>query len=267
MDLMLSLVIFLAAGLLGGVALGLIGVGMALVAVPLLIFSLPGFGFGPDEVPLVALATSMAVVSVGSVSSVASHRRKGNVDWQVARTTIPASLSGIVAGTLAASRLPGPVLRILFCLFLAYVALRMLRGGGAAARSAGAMPTSSLHYRLAGAVIGLAASVIGAGGGVLMVPFLAGRGHPMPRAVATSTLIGLPVSVAGALIYAAQPAGPAQPMMIGYVFLPAFAGLALGSVLGAPLGTRLGGRLPAQTLKRVFAAVLLIVAVGIGAGL
>lgn len=266
MDSIVHLLAFCLAGVAGGVMLGLIGVGMALITVPLLIFALPRFGFAPEVVPLVALATSMAVVSVGSISSVISHHRRGNVDWTVARVTIPASLVGIVAGTLAASHLPGAILRVLFCAFLVYVAIRMLTAG---AKSAGQAlrPTSTLTYRLAGAAIGLAASVIGAGGGVLMVPFLSGRGHPMPRAVATSTMIGLPVSVVGGVIYAAQPAHLPQPMMLGYLFLPAFVGLAAGSALGAPLGAKLGGILPAATLKKGFAVVLIIVAIGILSGL
>lgn len=266
MDLILHLAVFLLAGLLGGLALGLMGVGTALVAVPLLIFVLPGFGFGPDAVPLVALATSMAVVSAGSVSSVVSHQRQGNVDWSVAMTIIPASLAGIVTGTLIASRLPGVTLRVLFCLFLVYIALRML-GAGGRKDPAAVLPTRSPHYLLVGAMIGLTASVIGAGGGVLMVPFLAGRGHPMPRAIATSTLIGLPVSITGAVIYALRPTDLPQPLMVGYLFLPAFAGLAVGSIIGAPFGARLNGMLPVPVLKRIFAIVLLVVAAGIGAGM
>ncbi len=258
----MDFLLFLVAGLFGGLALGLIGVGMALIAVPLLIFVLPGFGFDPGAVPAVALGTSMAVVSIGSVSSVLSHWRRGNVDLAVARTTIPASLAGVITGTLATAHLPGQVLRLLFGAFLCCVALRMLAGKGRAA--AAARPTTRLHYRAAGAAIGLAASVIGAGGGVLMVPFLSSRGHAMPKAVATSTLIGLPVSVAGALIHAAQPVALhmalPQALTLGDIFLPAMAGLALGSVIGAPLGARLSGRVPATALKRGFAAVLLVVA-------
>lgn len=263
MSLILPLAIFLCAGLVGGLALGLIGVGIALIAVPLLIFILPGFGFGANEVPLVALATSMAVVSLGSVSSVISHHRRGNIDWRIVAITIPASLLGVAAGTLVAARLPGEWLRFAFCAFLVHVAVRMLRGGRVAVAEG---RTSPLLYRLAGAAIGASAAVIGAGGGVLMVPFLSGRGHPMARAVATSTMIGLPVSVAGALIYALQPANLPQPMVLGYLFLPAFVGLSTGCVIGAPFGARLGGMLPAAALKRGFAAILLVVAAGILAG-
>lgn len=114
--------------------------------------------------PLVALATSMAVVSAGSVASVPGHSRRGNVDGRVARTTIPASLAGIVTGTLAASHLPGRWLRLQFCIFLVHAAVLMLRARAPAGPPEGP-PTTALRYRLTGLAIGLAASVIGRAAG------------------------------------------------------------------------------------------------------
>ena len=43
---------------------------------------------------------------------------------------------------------------------------------------------------------------------------------------------------------------------LGYVFLPALAVIATGSVLTAPLGARAAHALPVKQLKRAFAAVL-----------
>lgn len=69
MTLATSFLLFALAGLVGGLLLGLIGVGMALVAVPFLNFVLPRFGVPTGAVPLVSVATSMGIVAVGSVSS------------------------------------------------------------------------------------------------------------------------------------------------------------------------------------------------------
>ena len=80
MSLDSSLLIFLGAGLAGGLLLGLIGVGIALVAVPLLTFALPRFGVPAEVAPLTAVATSMGVVAVSSVASAIAHQRLGNVD-------------------------------------------------------------------------------------------------------------------------------------------------------------------------------------------
>jgi uncharacterized protein len=254
-----SLTIFLSAGLVGGVLLGLIGVGMALISVRLLTIFLPKFGIGPDAAPLTALATSMAIVSVGSISSILSHHRLGNVDWTLVRTTVPASLVGMGLGSLAASHLPGAALKWIFCTFLAVIAVRMLLPvkGGSATR---APETGPWLYRTAGGLIGMAGSLIGAGGGVFMVPFLNSRGHKMAKAVATSTTIGLPVSVVGALIYASEPSPVRTGAMFGFVFLPAFFGLSLGSVIAAAVGARVASKIPTRALKTGFAVILIILA-------
>ena len=48
--------------------------------------------------------------------------------------------------------------------------------------------------------------------------------------------------------------------MLGYVDLQAFIFIVAGAVVAAPLGVRYAQRLPAATLKRVFAVMLLLVA-------
>jgi uncharacterized membrane protein YfcA len=259
MSLLASLSLFFAAGLLGGLLLGLIGVGMALIAVPLLTMTLPLFGIGPAAAPLTALATSMSIVSVGSISSILSHHRLGNVDWRVVKTTVPASVIGVGAGSLVATHLPGDSLRWIFCTFLIVIAARMLLPAKSTAHPA--IDTGAWTYRIVGALIGVAGSLIGAGGGVFMVPFLGSRGHPMVRAVATSTAIGLPVSVLGTVVYAFQTPPVHTGTMLGYLFLPAFFGLSLGSIIAAPYGASLASRIPTKMLRSAFAILLLVLAV------
>ena len=48
--------------------------------------------------------------------------------------------------------------------------------------------------------------------------------------------------------------------MLGYLFLPAFFGISLGSVIGAPFGARLASKVPAVLLKRCFAVLLIVLA-------
>jgi len=94
------------------------------------------------------------------------------------------------------------------------------------------------------------------------VPFLVKRSVPMQQAVATSAACGFPIALAGAVGYVISgwsvdlPAGT-----LGYIYVPALAAISLASVLTAPLGARVAHALPTQTLKRVFAALLLALAV------
>ncbi len=94
-----------------------------------------------------------------------------------------------------------------------------------------------------------------------MVPFLGSRGHTMVRAVATSTTIGLPVSIFGAIVYSCQTSPVHTSTMLGYLFLAAFFGLSFGSVLAAPFGAKLASRVPTRVLRRGFAILLLVLAV------
>ena len=51
------------------------------------------------------------------------------------------------------------------------------------------------------------------------------------------------------------------PGSLGYVFLPSLAWMVPFSMLAAPFGARMTHRLPVATLKRIFAGLLVILAV------
>jgi uncharacterized membrane protein YfcA len=116
---------------------------------------------------------------------------------------------------------------------------------------------------LAGTVIGAVSSWVGIGGGTLSVPFMLFHNIPLHRAIGTSAAIGFPIALAGAAGYvtggwhaAGLPAGS-----LGFVYLPALAGIVAGSVLTAPLGAWTSHRLPVRRLKRIFALLLLVLAI------
>lgn len=114
----------------------------------------------------------------------------------------------------------------------------------------------------AGLVIGGVSSLAAIGGGALTVPFLIWCNVRPHTAIGTSAAVGLPIAVGGTLGYvwngwghAGLPAGS-----LGFVYLPALGCILAASVLTAPLGARLAHRLPVQTLKRVFAGLLVLLA-------
>ncbi|NDP48271.1 MAG: sulfite exporter TauE/SafE family protein, partial [Sulfuriferula multivorans] len=111
-------------------------------------------------------------------------------------------------------------------------------------------------------VIGAVSSWVGIGGGTLSVPFMLWHNVTLHRAIATSSAIGFPIAIAGALGYvlggwevSGRPAGS-----LGFIYLPALIGIALGSVLMAPLGARTAHRTPVRPLKRIFSILLLVLA-------
>lgn len=258
MDLWL-LTLFILAGIAGGLLLGLIGVGMALVTVPFLTFMLPSLGFNAEVSPKIALASSMVIVAIGSISSLRVHQHKGTIDWVLIRLMLPASLMGVVCGSLLVTRLPALWLQYIFAFFLCYVAFTMLKPVSQHKAVLQTAPSEPL-LRWFPAIVGVTGSFIGAGGGVFMVPFLS-RFMAMPKAVASSVAVGFPVTVFGALSYMLQAAPVEHSGMTGAVYWPAVLGISIGSVVAAPLGVRLATKVPATLLKKLFACVLLFIAV------
>lgn len=252
-----GLTLFILAGVAGGLLLGLIGVGMALVTVPFLTFMLPSLGFSTAVSPVIALASSMLIAAIGSISSLRVHQQKGTINWGLIRLMLPASLFGVVLGSLLVTRLPALWLQCIFAAFLLYVAFSMLKPSIKTAQLQD--PPSNQLLRWFPALVGATGSFIGAGGGVLMVPFLS-RFMAMPKAVASSVAVGFPVTVFGAISYMLQTAPVAHPDLIGAVYWPAVLGMSIGSVVAAPIGVQLATKVPAALLKKLFACVLLLIA-------
>ncbi|WP_018507416.1 sulfite exporter TauE/SafE family protein [Thiobacillus thioparus] len=246
-------------GLVVGFVAGLLGVGGGLIIVPVLIMLLHTHGQAVGMEPQLALGTSLATILFTSLSSVRAHHRRGAVEWPLVRRIAPGIVLGTLAGAALAARMPATVLKIFFVVFLFYAAIQMWLDFKPAPQRGlpGRIGTS-----LAGGVIGVVSSWVGIGGGTLSVPFMLWHNVPLHRAIATSAAIGFPIAFAGAAGYVlgGWTASDLPAGSLGFVYLPALAGIVLGSVLTAPLGARTAHRLPVRPLKRVFALLLFTLA-------
>jgi uncharacterized membrane protein YfcA len=253
------LVTYSLVGAVSGVLAGLLGIGGGLVIVPMLVFC-----FSLQQIPHeltmhLALGTSMASIIFTSVSSFRAHHKRGAVHWIVVRRIVLGIFLGTFLGSCLAARMSTDFLKGLFVVFLYYVATQMLMNRKPE-------PSRQLPGRLGmfgvGNVIGSFSSLVGIGGGTLSVPFMTWCNIPVHEAIGTSAAIGFPIAIAGTLgyIYNGLHAADLPAYAVGYVYLPALAGLIVTSVLTAPLGVRLAHSLPVARLKRIFAILLLIVA-------
>jgi uncharacterized protein len=250
---------YVALGLVVGFVAGLLGVGGGLIIVPVLIFMLHAQDLAAGMEPQLALGTSLASILFTSLSSVRAHHRLGAVVWPLVRRIAPGIWLGTLAGALVAAQVPAYVLKVFFIAFLFYAAVQMWLDFKPAPHRGLPGHGGTL---LAGGVIGAVSSWVGIGGGTLSVPFLLWHNVPLHRAIGTSAAIGFPIATAGALGFVLGgwelPALPAGSL--GFVYLPALAGIVVGSVLTAPFGARTAHRLPVRPLKRIFALLLLILA-------
>jgi len=247
-------------GAIAGVLAGLLGIGGGIVIVPVLALVLTGQGASPDVVMQVAIGTSLATIVTTALSSIRAHQKRKAIDWQVFRRITPGVMLGAVVGAIIADLIPGVTLRTLFGFFMLFVATQMALDRTPA-------PHRQLPDRggmlVAGTLIGTVASMMGIGGGSMSVPFLTWCNMHVRNAVATSAAIGLPIAVAGAISFTVTGWGRTDlpPWSIGYVNLPAYAGIVVASTLFAPLGAALAHRLAPRTIKRTFAVFLFVLAV------
>jgi uncharacterized membrane protein YfcA len=109
-----------AFGVFTGAAAGLLGVGGGTLMVPFLTLAV---GMSQHE----AEATSLLVVLPTAIVASLVLRRRGVGDLGVALRLGTLGAAGGVLGALLALALPGQVLRIVFAVFLALVAVRLVR--------------------------------------------------------------------------------------------------------------------------------------------
>lgn len=111
---------------------------------------------------------------------------------------------------------------------------------------------ANIFYMIAGGIIvGTGASFTGLGGGFLIVPLLLFLGYPAQKAVGTSFLAILVISVS-ALI--------AQNKLANVDYKPGIL-LGIGGIIGAQIGSRLVEHVSTANFKKVFAIVLVCLGV------
>lgn len=249
-----TIIFYLVLGAFAGTLAGLLGVGGGLVIVPALVTLFHINGMPESVVVHTAIGTSLATIVVTSVSSVYAHHRHGAVLWTVFRRLTPGIVIGALIGAVVADALSGTALRRVFGIFELLVAAQMAFGRQPAAHRT--LP-GNLGLSLAGTAIGSVSAIMGIGGGTLTLPFLTWCNIQLRNAIATSAACGLPIAFAGTAGFMLTGwHATAIPYATGFVYWPAFAGIAVTAVLFAPLGARLAHALPVAIVKKFFALFL-----------
>lgn len=253
--------ICIALGAFVGFLAGLLGIGGGLVIVPVLASLLVSFDISPPEHSfLIAVATSLASIVVTSISSARTHHKNGNVPWSIAMWVIGGVALGAGFSSFWADTLSATTLCIIFIGTILFVAARMLLGKKAASEEND--DVNGPIVAGSSALIGGLASLIGIGGGALIVPLLTALHVNMKRAIGCAAVAGGFISVAGSVGYVVSGLNvySLQDYFLGYVYLPALFGIILATAITAPMGANATAKLPVTKLKKFFAIFLLIIA-------
>lgn len=248
----------LLGGFVGFIA-GLFGVGGGLTIVPLLFMILVAQGFPAEHVMHMSLGTAMATIVLTSISSMRAHHTHGAVRWEIFAAMAPGLALGTLGGSFFASLVPTRPLAYAFTAIVYYASLQMVLDFRP--KSSRTLPRASGMF-VAGSVIGIVSSLVAAGGGFLSIPYMIWSNVTIHDAIGTSAALGLPIAVAGTVGYVVAGWGQTglPSYSLGYIYLPAFAGVAIMTMLIAPLGAKMAHRLPVKPLKRAFGVLLALLA-------
>ncbi len=260
-DLVFLAVSLIVAGAFTGVLAGLFGVGGGAVIVPVLyeVFRVIGV---PEEVRMpLCVGTSLAIIIPTSIRSFNAHRARGLVDLDILRIWAVPVVLGVLLGSYVARFAPPDLFKIVFVVVAVASAMRLLFASDRW-KLGSEMPGRPL-MTVYGGVIGVLSALMGIGGGQLSSLFMTFYGRPIHQAVATSSGLGVLISIPGALgfIYAGWPKMDVlPPLSLGYVSFIGFLLFIPTSIWTAPIGARLAHRLSKRKLEVAFGLFLLVIA-------
>lgn len=276
-----NMAVILAMGAAVGFLSGMFGVGGGFLITPLLIFyNIP---------PAIAVATGANQVVASSVSGALAHFKKGTIDFKLGTVLLAGGIVGSTLGVWVFSLLRSIGQLDLF-ISLLYVALLGTVGGMMLAESVRAMRRAAgggapslrkpgqhnwihrlplkMRFRASklfvsvipvlalGAIIGFLASIMGVGGGFIMVPALIYLLKVPTNVVVGTSLFQIVFTAAYTTIVHST---TNQTVDIVLAFL-----LMVGGVAGAQYGAKAGQRLRGEQLRALLALLVLAVALRLG---
>lgn len=275
-EISVNMVVLLAMGGAVGFLSGMFGVGGGFLITPLLIFY--------NVPPAIAVATGANQVIASSFSGALAHFRRGSLDVKLGLMLLAGGVVGSSAGiyVFAFLRRLGQldlIVSLLYVVFLGAVgglmlvesvrAIRRARSGQPATARPGQhnwihrLPlkmrfrTSKLFVSVIpvlglGAVIGFLASIMGVGGGFIMVPALIYLLR-VPTNVVVGTSLFQIIFVAAFTTIVHSTANQTVDVVLAFLLM-------VGGVAGAQYGARVGQKLRGEQLRALLALLVLAVA-------
>ena len=248
-------------GIVAGFASGLLGVGGGFLIVPFQYFLLTYIGVSQDVAMLVSLGTSLAIIIPTAISGAYRHSKKldGIVEIGI-KLGIFGIIGGVFGGFLA-SNLPSDILKTLFGLLLLFIAVRNLLSKDAGENEA-KIDFNLPAIMLTGVSVGFLSGLLGIGGGIFLIVILTMIfGFSLVKSIGISSVFISLTAIGGTISYiiSGWNVNP-FPYSIGYISIINFLLIASFSVPFAQVGAKFTHKMPEKLLKRIFALVVLYIA-------
>lgn len=241
------------AGIVGGLASGVFGIGGGIVVMPVLYHVLATLRLDPGIRMHVAIGTTLAAMLPAALARM--HGLPGDAIPLRIWSVIVAG--GVAAGSALLAVLTGPVLAVIFAVTATLVLLLWLLP---AKRHLRLLPNSRIAGAFVAAGTGMLGALSGIGGRNIGAPLLAFSGMPIRQALAIASVFGAIVGVlasAGAVL-AGWHARALPPLSLGYVNLLGFALLAPVLLLLESAGTWIAEVADLKRLRLVLATFVVI---------
>lgn len=244
---MLLMIVLVGIGFIGAFLSGLLGVGGAIVLIPLLLYLPPVLGVGRLDIVAVGGMTIVQVLAA-SLAGMLTHRQQGHFSWAIAWPMAVSIGIGATLGGVAAPWLAEKVLMGLFAvLAIAAIALMLLPVRAPADNDE--VPEAFNPWLAAGIAggVGIVSGLMGAGGAFLMAPLMR-TVLKLPMRLIIGTSLGI--------VLVSALAGTASKGLTGQIPWAEAGMLVVGALLGAPLGAKASHHVPADVLRWLLAVAI-----------
>ena len=268
----LQLAIASSAGLMAGLFNGMLGIGGGIIMVPLFFWVFRLEGWNIDLSAQLAMATSLGIVSFSSLSASIEHYRQGFLKFNFVFKIAPFAVLGIALAAWIKLNIRGASLMAFFAFFLFYVGFQLIYS------SFNSVPRHTDHFKAEprqprpialigiGFATGMLSSLLGIGGGILLVPSLnLFLKIPMRSAVANSIGVIFWVATLSALSHVIIGLKDPElqnlnvPGTWGYVRIYWVLMAAPFCIIFGTIGSRLAKRVSPVLLKRILGTLAFLV--------
>ncbi|MDZ4380683.1 MAG: sulfite exporter TauE/SafE family protein [Parvibaculum sp.] len=278
-ELPVSILTILAMGAAVGFLSGMFGIGGGFLMTPLLIFlGIP---------PAVAVGTQTTQVVASSVTGALAHFTRGSIDFKMGGVLLAGGIAGSLSGIylfklLTAIGQIDLAISVVYVAFLSVIgammmiesvqAIRAARGGRVTPKRKHHSWIHGLPFKarfrrsklyisvippvLVGYFVGTLSAIMGVGGGFIMIPAMIYLLR-MPTNVVIGTSFFQIVFVAALTGVLHSVENQAVDIVLGFL-------LVIGGVIGAQYGVRAAEKMPAEQLRALLAAILLLIGMRLG---
>jgi uncharacterized membrane protein YfcA len=253
-----EVIILVLTGLTAGWLGGLLGIGGAVVMIPILVML--------GQPMHIAQAAALTVTVFVAAPSALRHHKSGKVNWSLTLRMVPACIVGISICVLVANHVEGRLLEALFGFFLIYVAWANIRKITRKAQvdSGDQIRISWPICTVIGAATGAGIGLLGIGGGLVTVPLVNKLCRTsLPVAIACSAALMLLTAFIGAIMKdgtlhtLTDPDGSLRGLT-WWTAVSISLWLIPTAIIGAWIGAKMTHTLPLKTVRSVFIALVLV---------